>query len=104
MPKFPFSLPPSSDQAKSSEDEDREDGNGTGSSGKPANRYNGRSASQKKKSGQPGHKGTTLTRTEVEQKIKDGVFEYRIRHIGKRTGKYITRYVCNRNRGANLRG
>ena len=47
------SLPPSSDQAKSSGDKNQDDGNGsgTGSSGKPANRYNGRTTSQKKKRG-----------------------------------------------------
>ncbi len=90
------SLPPSSDQAKSSGEKDpndnNDDSNGNGS-GKPANQYNGRTASQKKKGGQPGHKGTTLTRADVEQKIKDGVFHHRIRHIGKKSDKYITRYV-----------
>lgn len=89
------SLPPSSDQVKPSGDEGQDDGSGTGFSGKPANQYNGRTVSQKKKGGQPGHKGTTLTRTDVEQKIKDGVFQHRIRHIGKTSGKYITRYVLD---------
>lgn len=56
------SLPPSSDQAKSSGDDDQDDGNGsgTGSSGKPANQYNGRTASKKKKAGSPATGGLPL--------------------------------------------
>ena len=74
------SLPPSSDQAKSSGEKDPNDNNGDSNgngSGKPANQYNGRTASQKKKGGQPGQ------------------FHHRIRHIGKKSDKYITRYVLD---------
>lgn len=39
---------------------------------KPANTYNGREKSGRKTGGQKGHKGTTLTKFQVEQKIQSG--------------------------------
>ena len=37
--------------------------------GKPANSYNGRKKTGRKAGGQKGHKGTTLTKAEIEEKI-----------------------------------
>lgn len=48
------SLPPSSDQKR----------------GKPANTYNGRSKTKRKAGGQKGRKGTILTKSDLEEKIR----------------------------------
>lgn len=74
------SLPPSTDQK----------------GGKPANTYNAREKSERKKGGQKGHKGTTLTKSEIEEKIKLGECKHEIKNIGKTTtGKYVTKYVID---------
>ncbi|MDE7029010.1 MAG: hypothetical protein K2P63_03420 [Lachnospiraceae bacterium] len=74
------SLPPSMDQK----------------SGKPANTYNGRKKTGRKPSGQNGHTGTTLTKTQIEQKIASGRCRHEIKTIGKGTGQdYVTKYVVN---------
>lgn len=74
------SLPPSTDQK----------------GGKSANTYNGRTKSGRKAGGQKGHKGTTLTKAEVEEKIKSGKCRHEIRTIGNSSGKkYITKYVVD---------
>lgn len=74
------SLPPSTDQK----------------GGKPANTYNGRKKTERKPGGQKGHKGTTLTKNEVEKKIREGKCRHEIRTIGNSTcGKYISKYVVD---------
>lgn len=74
------SLPPSTDQK----------------GGKPANTYNGRKKTGGKNGGQKGHKGTTLTKSEVEEKIKSGKCRHEIQNIGDICGgKYITKYVVD---------
>ena len=74
------SLPPSTDQK----------------GGKPANTYNGRKKTERKKGGQKGHKGTTLTKAEIEGKIKSGKCRHEIRTIGDcSSGNYITKYVLD---------
>lgn len=74
------SLPPSTDQK----------------GGKPANAYNGREKTKRKCGGQKGHKGTTLSRAEVEEKIRNGRCRHEIRHIGDASSrKYITKYVVD---------
>ena len=74
------SLPPSKDQK------------GT----KPANHYNGRTKSEKKAGGQNGHKGTTLTKAEVEEKLRSGKYRHEVRVLGdERNGRYITKYVVD---------
>lgn len=50
--------------------------------GKPANTFNGRKATQRKPGGQKGHKGTTLTKAEIEQKIAAGKCRHEIRTLG----------------------
>ncbi len=74
------SLPPSTDQK----------------GGRPANTYNGREKTKRKCGGQKGHKGTTLTKAEVEEKIRNGRCRHEIRHIGDASkGKYVTKYVVD---------
>lgn len=74
------SLPPSSDQK----------------GGRAANTYNGREKTGRKAGGQNGHKGTTLTMAEVEEKIRSGNCRHVIKAIGKPSQKgYITKYVMD---------
>ena len=70
------SLPPSTDQP----------------GGRPANTYNGREKSRRKAGGQKGHKGTTLTKAAVEEKIRSGTCRHEIRNIGTPSGEtYVTK-------------
>ena len=74
------SLPPSKDQK----------------GGKPSNTFNGRSKSDKKAGGQKGHSGTTLTKSDIEEKLKQGNCKHQIKKLGdSSTGKYITKYVVD---------
>lgn len=74
------SLPPSSDEK----------------SGKSSNTFNGRKKTEKKSGGQHGHKGTTMTKAEVEEKIKAGRCRHEIRRIGNPSSeKFITKYVVD---------
>lgn len=72
------SLPPSADQK-----------------GKSANAYNARKKSDKKCGGQIGHKGTTLTKQEVKNKIENGDFQHKVVSIGKEEGDYVSKYVLD---------
>lgn len=71
------SIPPSRDQNKSP---------------KAPNTYNGRKPTQKKPGAQPGHKGNGLRKADVEEKIRKGYFEHRIKEMGTPGRPYITRY------------
>lgn len=74
------SLPPSSDQK----------------GGKPANTYNGRKKTERKAGGQEGHKGTALTKADIEKKIRSGKYRHEIKTIGSpAAGRYITKYVVD---------
>lgn len=74
------SLPPSSDQK----------------GGKPANTFNGRTKTQRKTGGQKGHKGTTLTKTDIEKKIQAGKCRHEIQTIGNPlSGKYVSKYIVD---------
>lgn len=74
------SLPPSQDQK----------------GGKPSNTFNGRSKSDKKAGGQKGHSGVTLTKGEIEEKLKQGNCIHQVKNLGDlSTGKYITKYVLD---------
>lgn len=74
------SLPPSTDQK----------------GGKPANTYNGRKKTERKTGGQKGHKGTTLTKAEIEEKIASGKCRHEVKTIGNASGqKYVTKYVVD---------
>lgn len=74
------SLPPSTDQKST----------------RPANTFNGREKTGRRTGGQKGHKGTTLSKSEVEEKIRDGRCRHEIRNIGDASSrKYITKYVVD---------
>lgn len=64
--------------------------------GKPANTFNGRNKTGRRAGGQKGHKGTTLTKNEIEKKIREGTCRHEIQTIGNPTcGKYISKYVVD---------
>lgn len=74
------SLPPSTDQK----------------GGKPANTFNGRKKTERCAGGQKGHKGTTLTKAEIEERIASGRCRHEIKTIGDAAGhKYVTKYVVD---------
>lgn len=65
---------------------------------KKANEYASRNKSGKKKGGQAGHKGKTLSRKAVEKIIADGKCEYRVEEVGARekgSDRYVSRYEVN---------
>lgn len=56
---------------------------------KPANTYNGRKKTDRR--AQKGHKGTTLTKADVEEKLRSGKCRHQVREIGTPAGgKYVT--------------
>ena len=64
--------------------------------GKPANTYNGRKKTDCKAGGQKGHKGTTLSKAEIEEKITSGRYRHEVKTIGNTSGqKYVTKYVVD---------
>lgn len=69
------SIPPSEDQP-----------------GKAPNTFNGRKPTKKKPGAQLGHQGRGLSKMEVEQKIREGVYQHRIEQLGTPGRAYITRY------------
>lgn len=71
------SIPPSKDQNKPP---------------KAPNTYNGRKPTQKKPGAQPGHKGHSLSKADVEEKIKKGLFVHHLEERGIPGRPYITRY------------
>ena len=73
------SLPPSTDQK----------------GGKPANTFSGRKKTGRKVGGQQGHKGTTLTKSEIEEKIRRGNCKHEIRVVGTPSSShYLTKLPC----------
>ncbi len=59
---------------------------------KPANTYNGRKPTSKKPGAQKGHKGSGLSKADVEEKIRKGIYRHRIEEIGIPGRPYTTRY------------
>lgn len=72
------SLPPSSDQKN-----------------KSANKYNNRSKTGKTPGGQKGHKGKTLTKEDVAEKISSGDYEHQIIHLGDVSDHYKQKFVLD---------
>ena len=60
---------------------------------KSANPYSSRKKSAKKPGGQKGHRETTLTKKDVEEKLKTGKYSHKITTIGKGYGEYTVKYV-----------
>lgn len=74
------SLPPSSDPK----------------GGKPANTFNGREKTQRKPGGQKGHKGVTLTKAKIEEKIASGRCRHETKTIGDASRKNcVKKYVLD---------
>lgn len=74
------SLPPSTDQKGR----------------KPANAFNGRKKTGRSAGGQKGHKGTTLTKSAVEEKLASGRCRHEIKTVGRVSGKdYVKKYVID---------
>ena len=74
------SLPPSTDQK----------------GGKPDNTYNGRKKTERKSGGQKGHKGITLTKADIEEKIACGKCRHKLKTIGSvSSGKFVTKYIVD---------
>lgn len=69
------SMPPSSDQTP-----------------RPANTYSGRQPSGKRQGAQKGHKGANLSKANVEDKIRRGIYGHRVEEIGRPDRAYVTRY------------
>lgn len=64
----------------------------SGGPGKPANRYNGRVPSKKKRGAQKGHVGKNMSKAELEKKIARGDITCKEVAIGKPSTNWITRY------------
>lgn len=60
--------------------------------GKAPNTYNSRKPTKRKPGAQPGHKGNGLSKADVEQKIREGVYGHRLETVGTPGRDYITRY------------
>lgn len=64
--------------------------------GKPANTFNERKKTQRKAGGQKGHKGITLTKAEIEDKIASGRCRHEIKTIGDADGQnHVKKYVLD---------
>lgn len=68
------SMPPSSDQPR-----------------KAPNTYNSRKPTKRKAGAQPGHTGRTVSKADVEKKIREGIFEHKAEETGDPSMPYITR-------------
>lgn len=60
--------------------------------GKAPNTFNSRKPTKKKPGAQPGHKGSGLSKTEVEQNIRERIYQHRLEQLGTPGRAYITRY------------
>lgn len=76
------SLPPSSDKSNNSV--------------KAANEYNGREKSSRRQGAQAGHKGTTLSKSDVKSMIDSGKIRCTgLKEIGTPSDRFVTRYVLD---------
>lgn len=64
--------------------------------GKPVNSFNSREKTNRKTGGQKGHKGKTLSKSDIEEKIKAGNCRHNVQTIGNpKSGDYVTKYVLD---------
>ena len=56
---------------------------------------NNREKTNQKQGGQKGHKGHSLSKKIVEEKIKSGEFKHEVIHKGKVQKKYVSKYVLD---------
>ena len=59
---------------------------------KPATTYNVRKPTARTPGSQKGHRGSGLSKADVEEKIQSGVYEHRVEEIGTPGRPYVTRY------------
>ncbi len=64
--------------------------------GRPANTFNSREKTGRRTGGQKGHKGTTLSKTQAEERIASGSCRHEVKNIGNvSSGKYISKYIID---------
>lgn len=62
---------------------------------KAPNTYNSRKPTKKKAGAQPGHKGRSASKADVEKKIWEGVIGHHIKETGNPERPYVTRYCLD---------
>ena len=62
---------------------------------KSPNQYNSREKSGKRKGGQEGHAGKTVTKEQVQKLVKEGKAVHRIVDVGEPRGKFVPKYVLD---------
>lgn len=85
------------DRLKSQNNKDSDNSSSPPSSDIKPNRKipNNRKSTNNKVGGQTGHKGYYLSKKEVVEKIRNNVFEHKIIDIGKKSDKYISKYILD---------
>lgn len=63
--------------------------------GKAPNTYNSRKPTKKKAGAQTGHRGSNVSKTDVEKKIREGVMKHCVKEIGDLEKPYVTRYCLD---------
>jgi transposase len=63
--------------------------------GNRPNQYNTRKKQDRKCGGQKGHEGKTLTATEIQECIRDGVFRHKVVEVGTKKKEYRSKYVLD---------
>ena len=63
--------------------------------GKAPNTYNSRKPTKKKAGAQTGHRGSNVSKIDVEKKIREGAMEHCVEEIGDPQKPYVTRYCLD---------
>ena len=59
------------------------------------NAYNGRGKTANRSGGQKGHKGSSLDKAAIEEKIRNGEASHEIKGHGKPCGEFISKYIVD---------